>query len=820
MKFCSRIAALLVFLLAAAGRLDAQQTPATTPAQPGGIQGRVVSEAGAAVAGAVVTARAEGDTAVAARGQTGADGRFRLAVPPGRYQVRARHEGAEATSAPVAVAAGADAASVGDLRVTGTVVLEGVVARAERPPVIHAEDRTVYSVKDMPSVTGGAADVMRTVPELEVDLDGNVTMVGQRTVTIHINGRPSPLRAEALTEFIKNLPADRIDRIEVIPNPSVRFEGGNTAIVNIVLRKDVRLGLSGSVSANAATRGGNGLSGQLAYQMGKLTLFGGGSGNIWSFSDEGRELRENRFATPITFLDQERRNEGNSSFGSVDLTAELDVGPRETVWASGNFYAGGQDNDAWSRNRLLDAVQSPTRVFDRVSVGDGGYAAGDAAVGFRRIVEAQKHEMSLELRHNWNGYDNESRHEENTSLLAEGEEAVDELRVTDGEMDERTLTAKADYMRPFGTGGRVEVGLRTQMKSTDELNLLEVYALPTPADPRERTEYEFGWREDEHSAYVNLSQRIGKLSLQGGLRAEASNVGLSSGGEDLVDLDYFSVFPSANVAMNLGEGRDVRLSYSRRVRRPWIWALNPFIPQTDPLNVRLGNPDLEPTTTESFGLDASARVRTVTLRLSPYYRRTTDELEYIRTVDAAGVATTRPENLATVTQYGSTLNASIRPGPWGTISATVGASRLERDAGEALADIYSGTSDNRFFSANTSLQPGSGWGVQASMRISSPRETSQGRFSSTMWSEVGVRKSFLNDRASVNLRVTDPLGVFETRFESRDPSFSGTGRNTSSWGSRSASVSFTWRFGTTPRRRSTPNEAGAAPGVPTGGGPP
>jgi iron complex outermembrane receptor protein len=807
---------LLGFLALSAGAAGAQ---VTAPAARGAIQGRVVNASGSPEAGAAVAARAEGDTTVAARAATGADGRFRLDVAPGRYLVSARKEGSEAAVGPLAVAAGG-VADAGELRLAGAVALEGVVARAERPPVIHAEDRTVYSVKDMPSVTGGAADVMRTVPELEVDLEGNVTMVGNRAVTLHINGRPSPLRGEALTQFIKNLPADRIDRIEVIPNPSVRFEGGNTAIVNVVLRKDVRLGLSGSLSANAASRGGNGLSSQLAYQAGKLTLFGGGSANRFEYGDRSREVRRNLLGASPTYLDQDRSTSGRHFSAGADLTAELDVSEKDVLWASGSVYSGGSGGDGWSHNLLLDADSAATRIFDRVNSSDGGYLFGQAALGFRRTVEPERHELSLEARFDRDGNDNDGRFEETTSMrVGEPEAAEDELRLTGSEEDGRTLTAKGDYVRPLGAQGRVEAGVRGSWKTSSEMSLTEVFGPLPGQDPREALRYAFDWRENEQAAYVNLSRTFGRLSLQAGLRAEAADVGLSRGAEALVDADYFSIFPSSNLSLRLGEGRDLRISYSKRVRRPWTWALNPYVPQTDPLNLRYGNPDLKPTETHSFGLDASARIKVLTLRLSPYFRRTTDELEYIRTVDSAGVATTIPRNIATVTSYGSTLNASVRPAAWSTLSATVGASRTERDASN-LASAYSGTGTTRFFSANASLQPGKGFGLQGSVRLSSPRETSQGRYSSTLWSELGIRKSLLNEKASVNVRLTDPFNIFHTTFESRDPSFAGTSRSTSSWAARTASVSFTWRFGNTPKRRSTGGEGGTPGGPPTGGGPP
>lgn len=810
------LAPLVLLLLLAAPELRAQEAAS--------IGGRVVAaETGRPLGGAAVTARRETDTVTVARGTSGADGRFRLGgLPAGRYVVRALLSGRQpAASAPVSVAAGV-AADAGELRLGLAVVLEGIEVRAERPPVVHAEDRNIYNVADLPSATAAAVDVMRTLPELEVDLDGNVTLVGNRAATIHINGRPSPLKGEALTEFIRNLPADRIERIEVVPNPSVRFEGGNAAIVNIVLKKGVQLGLSGSLSANAATRGGNGLSGQLAYQRGRLTLFGGGSGRLYSFDDEMRELRENLFATPVTFLDQETANEGSSSFASADLTAEVDVGAKETAWGSVSLYRGGHGMDGRSHNRFLDADRAPTRIYDRLTDSDHSSLSSDLALGFRRIMEPQKHELALEVRHSRNGNDSEGRFEENTSLrLEETDDPLSELRVTDSDQSERSLMAKGDYQRPLGGTGRLEVGFRLNREDTDDETLLRVFAPMESPGPRESSREAYTYRESEHAAYVNLSRKFGPVSLQGGLRAERSSIHLASGEEgEAVERDYFTVFPSANLNYQFGEGRDVRLTYSKRVRRPWLWFLNPFVPQTDPLNLRFGNPDLEPSETHSLGLDVSVRASSgLTLRLSPFFRRTTDEIEFIRTVDSAGVATSIPRNIATVESYGSTLNASLRPTEWSNLSATVGLTRMERDASN-LSGAYSGGGTHSFFSANATVQAGRGWGFQGSMRLSSPRETAQGRYSSTVFSEVGLKKDLFGDRSSLNVRLADPFNLFESTFVSRDRSFNTTGRARGSWGGRSASVSFTYRFGTTPKRRSSEGEGGGEGGPPAGGGGP
>ncbi|HEX8359207.1 MAG TPA: outer membrane beta-barrel family protein, partial [Longimicrobium sp.] len=293
---------------------------------------------------------------------------------------------------------------------------------------------------------------------------------------------------------------------------------------------------------------------------------------------------------------------------------------------------------------------------------------------------------------------------------------------------------KADYMHPLpGKGGKVEIGVRSSHEDQANDQTLRLFAPFDASDPRQVTDVSYTYLQTQHAAYTNLSHKIGRLSLQGGLRAEATRLELEPRLENAqpgFDRDFFSVFPSANLSFEFRQGRTLRLNYSRRVRRPWIWDLNPYVTQSDPLNVRLGNPELEPAGTHSLGMDLSWRARAVTLRLAPYYRHTDNEVEHIRTVSAAGVATTMPQNLASVESYGGSLNVSLSPASWGNASASVGASHDERDAG-ALGSAYSRSGSSYYFNANSTLQPGKGWGLQGSMRVNSPRESVQGRYSST-----------------------------------------------------------------------------------------
>jgi outer membrane receptor protein involved in Fe transport len=812
--------AVALLLLLCAVRSPAQQTP---PASGFVIRGRVLdATSGGSLAGASVVARLESDTSRSAGALTRADGSFRIeGLGAGRYTVAATYLGRTARAAEaVTVSAQAPLASVGELRITTVVALEGVEVTSQRSPVVHAEDRTIYNVQEMPAVTGGAADVMRTLPELEVDIDGNIKMVGGRGVTIHINSRPSPLKGEALTEFIKNLPADRIERVEVIPNPSVRFESGEAAIVNIILKRGTQLGLSGSVSLNASTKGGNGISGQIAYQAGKLTLFGGGSARLHEMEQSYSELRENLFARPVTFLGQTSTYEGRSLFAGGDLTAEYQASEQGTLWASGGVYGGDWKSDGASAFRILDAEQALMRSFDRRTRFGNGMGFSTLAAGYRHIVEPQRHELAAELRLRTNDADQDGRFaEEMIADLIESGLPPEVLRLTGGGSGETALTAKVDYTRPWGKGGRIELGVRGEREDSDEdarLDVFESLAGNTPPVQSSGTAYTF--RDDQLAAYVNASRKFGKLSLQGGLRAEhAARMLRARGAASTFERDHFTVFPSANANYDFAPGRALRLSYSKRVRRPWIWDLNPFILETDPLNRRFGNPALDPSETHSLNLDLSWRVRQLTLRLAPNYQHTRGGIEYIRTVDEHGVSTVMPQNLTSERSYGGSLTASARPITGANVSVTAGASWMERDA-DRLNPAYSGRGRSSYLNTNGSMQLGRGASVQSSMRISGARETPQGRNGSNVYSDLALRQTVLGDKVSLDLRLTDPFDVYRFSFTARDPSYSSSSQSRSSWGARSASFSVSYRFGKMPKKKSSDTEVGDAPAMPAGPG--
>jgi len=775
---------------------------------PGRVTGAVVNETGAPVVAASVSLLAASDTAGTAplaQTLTSEAGRFRLdSIPLGRYRLRVTSIGyAPFTTDEIVLTASAPAADVGSLRLTSeAIALAGIEATAERAPVVLEADRTIYDTKQTTAAAGNATDVLRSIPELEVDVNGNVTLRGGQAVAIHLNGRPAPLKGEALTNFLQQLPGDRIVRVEVVPNPSAKHdpEGGG-GIVNIVLGENADLGLSGSLSANMSSRMRRGLSGRLNYQRGRLTLFSGAS---LSFSDnefDTYDLRQNLLVNPVTLIEQRGSSDDDDLFNMFDLTAELRVGERGTLWASAWGYASGADRRGITAYRIGTDLEAAHEHYERETVGEYGFGSRDIGIGFKQVFQPQRHELTVDLRQTQFGNDAESRLLRHWRI-ADGApvDRPSDLTLQDDDSENTDTYLQADYVRPLGAQGKLEVGARLSFRRQEDDALVRVFESSDAADPLETTRSGFRYDETFRSAYATVNRSFGKLGVQLGLRAELASTEFTVArtGERFEN-DYNSIFPSANISYDLGGGRTIRFSYSKRIGRPWPFILNPDVPSTDSLNRYVGNPEIRPNYTHSFGLDLSWIGSHGTLRLAPYYRHTVDQWDRIRYVDSLGVSTLTWANVAAIRTYGTTLTASLRP--TGRISGSVSLNGYveDRDAGN-LSSEFSRKAFLWSANGNASVKLTDALSAQANMHYMPPREVIQGRMSGMLFSSLGFRRQLWGNRGYVNLFMNDPFGVYRFRFETRDKTHAQLSR--SSFPMRQATLSVTLNFGKPPEQKS------------------
>ncbi|GIV57634.1 MAG: hypothetical protein KatS3mg042_0547 [Rhodothermaceae bacterium] len=322
------------------------------------------AETGRPITTATVAVWSLPDSSLVTGAVTDDDGRFAIdRLRPGRYYVKVTFVGYKPyVSEALALTRQAPRADLGDIRlVPDTAQLEGVEVTAEREAVTFAIDRTVYNVKDQPvSLGGSATDVLQNVPSVEVDGEGKVSLRGNQNVAILINGKPAPVRGDFLPAFLQQIPSSMIERVEVIPNPSAKYDpDGMAGIVNIVLRQDAELGLGGGISLSAATGDKYNASGNLTYQKGRLTLAGSYGYRNDRRENGGYNFRENRYSTPLTLLEQNSDGLRKNTSHLVNLSADYGLSDRNTLSASAMLSTGdGRNRD---RQRLRAARRRGAR---------------------------------------------------------------------------------------------------------------------------------------------------------------------------------------------------------------------------------------------------------------------------------------------------------------------------------------------------------------------------------------------------------------------------------------------------------------------------
>lgn len=816
MRSASVIVLAMLIQLAGARFASAQVSPA---AGPGRIEGAVADSARQALANVAVEIRSAADSALVTGALTDTNGRFRVeGLRLGRYLLRVSFVGyLSRTSEEIELTAPSPARDLGVITLSvGAIQLDAVVAEAERAAVVIEADRTTYNTSGMPvASTGSATDVLRAVPELEVDVNNNVKLRGNRDVAIHLNGRPAPLRGEQLANFLEQLPGNRIARVEVMPNPSAKHDPeGMGGIVNIVLKENLDLGLSGSLSANASTRNRQYVNGRINYQRGRITLFTGAGVQTYRSVSTNYDHRENLIADPVSIIEQNGSTDNRSLGWNLDWTAELKAGERATVWSNAWMYSSGNDASGTTGYDIREGSDVRER-YDRDNDSEFMWGSYNFGLGFKQVFEPQKQELTIDGRYTIGVNDSESRHTRLFHILA-GSPADQPLELTLNDIDagNGNLSVQADYFRPLGSA-RLDVGYRAWRRSQDNDNLLRIFSAPEDTEPGTITHSGYEYEELFHSLYATYGRTLGRFSVQGGLRAELTATTFESLViDDGFDRDYVSLFPSFNLSWAPKPGRTIRALYSRRISRPPPFYLDPAVPATDPLNVYAGNPDLRPNYTQSFTLDLSWSGAYGSLRVAPYYRVTADVWERIRTVDSAGVATSRWENAASSKAYGSNFTISFNPSGRITGSTSFNVYRDVRD-GTNISSAYRRAAYLWSMGGNLGAKITETLTAQTYANYFPQQSILQGRASGYTFTSLSLRQQLWGTKGSVSISINDPLNLQRFDSSSRDATYIQHSR--SSMNSRMVTVGLTYNFGKPPQqqsRRSGPEDQGETIRVP------
>lgn len=737
---------------------------------------------------------------------TGDEGRFELAgVQPGTYYVRVSFIGLmPETTDDITISRDSRRVDLGTIALgADTAQLDEIEVSARRDDIEFGIDRTRYTLRDQVVTAGGSAlDALETVPSVEVDVDGAVSLRGSQNVAIHINGRPTQMSGDMLTAFLQGLQSESIEAVEVMPNPSVRYDpSGMSGILNIVLKENIELGWSATASTGVDSRGGYNASTGLNINYGRWS--GTASYGLRSSDrdSQGSRYRLNRFQSPQTALNQLTTGTRESFSHNIRTALRYDLSEKNELSVSGRFSLRNGANHTLNANTFANGDDLLLRRYDRVTQNSSDRFNMNYQLGFARIIERNTHELSAELRWGMNRNDGQNLYREETLAAADTMDAQQLLEESSSRDRERSnASLRVDYERPLADWGTMETGYRGDVRTQDNGFVAAAYDPDREAFlPQENLNNRFTYDRQVHALYAIVQAETGRVGAQVGVRLEQtfSTFDLETTGEAF-DNRYFSFFPNAYLTYSPSEGHQLKASYGKRINRPGTRSLNPFDDLSDPLFRRVGNPFLLPEYTHNVEVSYTRLGRLTSLSVSPYVRYTTDVIRRNQEVTPAGVSVLTYGNLATQTSYGSEFVGTLRMSRTFNAFVNFNLYRVDTDGSNVDTDLTSG-SYGWSTRANMTYRVVPSLSVQASYFYRAPMQIEQGRSSGRSMATLGARYTFLNDRANLSVSARDLFNTMNFSLWRDDDRF--YQETTRSWNAQSFSLSLSYTFGQQQRDR-------------------
>jgi outer membrane receptor protein involved in Fe transport len=642
--------------------------------------------------------------------------------------------------------------------------LAEVQVTAERSAVEFGLDRRVFNVeKDIASTGGTAEDLLRNIPSVTVDLEGNISLRGSQNVRILINGKPSTLAGLDRQGFLQQLAAANIERIEVLTNPGAKYDPeGMGGIINIITKQQNRQGFNLQTSANVGTNDKyNGNLG-LNYRIGKLNLQ-----TSYSYNDEDRWFRGDRSRateTADTTWYQEQDTDGfwRRRSHRLQAGAELFLTQRATIELKGNRGWEDSEDGSFRDNQFFDAQRAP--FFNSLREEIGAETEEDWEVNFnyrQRFREEGRLLTFSAQRSSETGFEQENFVE---TFSNPNGIVFDQDRQENPQPQENTFTMlQFDYEQPLGEHMKLEAGSRATIRDlVIDNELYDFNPATNDFDFVDALSNEFEYIENVYAAYGILSGENEQWEWQAGLRAEQTETAaiLLEPDVERFPNNYFSLFPSAFLTRKLTENSSVQASYSRRINRPRFRALNPFIDYSDPLNPRGGNPYLRPEFINSYEVTYLKSTNAGSITFSGYYREINDMISRINQPDLSTGANLRTfANLNSGRNYGFEGIATWRPLKKMNIVVNGNAYRTVIDGNNFESDLNAAGYQ---FSGRlqTNYTFGKDWNTQLSGFYRSRGVRPQGEMRALYSLDFGLRKPILKGKGNLTLRVTD---LFNTR---------------------------------------------------------
>ncbi len=807
---------MLGLALGLAARQGRAQAPATkVVAGTGQLKGRVqdATTKKPVEYATVLLLPAEGTTPIAS---TTCDdqGHFELnRLPAGTFRLQLSFVGYAPLIQPVTVTSAAT--DLGTLALTAAAQKLGeVTVTGERPLVENRPDRLVYNAEQDATSTGGtAADVLRKTPLLNVDVDGNVQLRGSSNLRILINNKPSAMLAGNLADALKQLPADQIKAVEVITSPSSKYDAeGSGGVINIVLKKNTLQGTNGNLGAAVGNRNQS-VNGSLNVRRGKLGVNTRLSSYYNTYPYRSSLSRTDFTTAGIGQFSQQTSSssEGVGGYGQVEVTYDPSALHSFTLSANGNLYQSDSPQELMSRYAGLPKLDTLyARDIAQRYLGRNY----DFNAGYTRTFgpDHPRREWSVLAQHTRSS---------NTGRYALGQYHAATIEGGPLEYQERSsnlsrnleTTLQTDYTHPLKDKNTLEMGAKAilrQVSSDYSLDTL-LQARQTDFVRSPHRSNAFDYQQDVAAAYGTLNASAGKkYALSLGARLEYTNIeGEFSGAASRFTNSYLNVLPSLSATRTLKEpGHTLRLNYSRRIQRPNIYYLNPYVNQSAPNSVSYGNPELSPEIANNFELSYSTFNKKSSLNASAYVRYTGNSIErYSRYNEALARTESTYGNLATNATYGLSMYGSIKPVTDWNVSgnATLNYTRLTSAALNRTTDLVTAN-----FGFNSSWKINKQYSLQGFSGFSTGGVGLQSRYSGYSYYSLAIKRVILKEKGDLTLNASN-FFTAGREFRNSTTTDQFTSESVSYQYQRTVRLAFSYRFGkvstsSTRSRRSIRND--------------
>ena len=690
------------------------------------------------------------------------------------------------------------------------VELNEVTVEAEREFMTNEIDRKVYDPsKLILSKTGSATDILENIPAVELDVDGNITLRGSSAVRIMIDGRPSRFTGEDLSALLQSLPANSVEKVEVMTNPSAKYDPDGTAgMINIVLKKSALQGLNGSVNSSysGADRFRAGIN--LNYKVEDLNFFFNAGHSSGRYPRSSWSRRDNFLGEDTLSFYQVVDGYGGRNGNNIKAGIDWSPGSKHVFTLQGTINQGlrprvSNNNTDWTTPFLdYTLTQSSDRQGSRWN---NSY---DMIYDFK-----PKKGEELNVRMSYTDGSRDDVLEFTQDTLTNSIKMPSDKYRTNSFGEQWEFNGILDFTKKWNKDRKFEAGAKIiTREDLDAFNRTNIDIYTGDTTYLLDSENEFLYGEDILAVYSNYGFKKGPWGFQLGLRAEQANISATQITQDSTFYNnYFQVYPSAFLTYEIAAGREINMSYSRRVQRPGGLQLNPFIDYSDPFNLRSGNPYLLPAFTGSYELGYTQILKKgTTLTSNIYFRDRSNLITWYSEVDSNGVNLTTYQNLNSGEDVGLDINFRGRLGKKGGFFSLGGNYFYSQVSGDILGRGW--VNQGQGFSLNTvfSTPLWKNASVQIMGNYRSKRVMAQGIGRPFYFIGGGFKQGFLNDRLNLSINCRDIFNTMGWNYETSGPGFYSEGQFR--WMNRVVECGLTYNFGEVQRRRRQMDRSGRGGG--------